>query len=219
MSTDTTTLRVEERSELGKKAKILIEQQKVPAVIHDHGKSLHISAGYSELSKVWFQAGKHAPVELDLDGKKHLTIIKEVDFEPVKHTIRHVVFGAIRKNETVETEVPIRIDGEVPAEKIGLILITQLESVQIKAFPRNLPDELTVDANKLAELGDKVTIADLVLPQGVEVLADESIPIAVVDEPRAMASAEDEADAAEEGSEESSSDEPTESSDQQAKED
>ena len=208
MSTETTVLKVGERQEVGKQARKLRQENLLPAVIYNHGKSTNLSADYRDFIKVWHKSGKHAPVELDISGKKQLAIIKEVDFEPVKHTIRHVVFGAIRQDEAVETEVSIKIIGEIPAEKSGLIIISQLESVNIKALPKNLPDELNVDGGKLVEIGDKITIEDIEIPHGVEVIADGTIPIAVVDQPRAMAAEEEaseEESAETESSEEGSS--------------
>jgi large subunit ribosomal protein L25 len=65
-------------------------------------------------------------------------------------------------------------------------------------LPRNLPDELVVSADSLVELHDKITVADLVVPEGVTIITDPEHPIATVAESRAMAAAEDEA-AEEEG--------------------
>jgi hypothetical protein len=92
--------------------------------------------------------------------------------------LQHVVFQAIRQNETVEAEVPIRVEGDIPAEKVGLMTLHQLDTVEIEALPRNLPDELVVSAEKLVELHDKITVADLVVPDGVTILTELDHPIA-----------------------------------------
>jgi large subunit ribosomal protein L25 len=76
-------------------------------------------------------------------------------------------------------------------------VLHQLDTVQIEAFPRNLPDELVVDATKLVEIHDKLTVEDIQVPEGVTILTDLEYPIATVIETKAMMSEE----ATEEGGE------------------
>jgi large subunit ribosomal protein L25 len=163
----------------------------VPAVIHNHGQeSIHVMAPETELVKVYLAAGKHHPLNLEVGTDKYLALIKDAHFDPVKRRLQHVVFQAINRNETVEAEVPIRIEGDIPAERVGLMVLQQLDTVEVEALPRNLPDELVVSAEKLAELHDKITVADLSIPEGVTVLTDAEHPIATVVETRAMVAEE-----------------------------
>jgi large subunit ribosomal protein L25 len=155
------------------------------------------------LVRIYQAAGKHHPLNLEVGSDKYLALIKDAHFDPVKRRLQHVVFQAIKQDEAVEAEVPIRIEGDAPAEKVGLIILHQLDSVEIEALPKDLPDELVVSAESLAELHDKITVADLRIPAGVTVLTDAEHPIATVAESRAMAAEEAEAEAAEgEGGEE-----------------
>lgn len=184
-------VKLQERTVLGKGLNALRREGMVPGVIHNHGdSSVHVMAPELELTKVYTAAGKHHPLELNVGEQKYLALIKDAHFNPVKRQLEHVVFQAIKRNEKVEAEVPIRLEGEVPAEKIGLMILHQLDSVQVEAFPRNLPDELKVDATKLAELHDKITVADLELPEGVTILTEEDHPIATVVETRAQVAEE-----------------------------
>jgi large subunit ribosomal protein L25 len=162
-----------------------------PAVIHNHGKdSVLVMAPEVTLTKVYNAAGKHHPLELKVGADKYLALIKDAHYNPVKRSIEHVVFQAINRNEKVETEVPIHLEGEAPAEKVGLMILRQLDTVQIEAFPRNLPDQLLVDASKLAELHDTITVADIVVPEGVTILTNADHPIAAVVETPAQVSEE-----------------------------
>ena len=200
MSTVDEPVKLKERETLGKGLGSLREQGMVPAVIHNHGQpSIHVMASETELVKVYKEAGKHHPLDLQIGSKHFLALIKDAHFNPVKKNLQHVVFQAIRQDEKVEAEVPIRLDGEIPAEKVGLIVLHQLDSVEIEALPKNLPDELVVDATKLVELHDRITVADLVVPEGVTILAEADHPIASVVETRAQMSeeAEEETEAAE----------------------
>lgn len=193
--TDAIKLALKERDTLGKAVKQLRKDGMVPAVIHDHGKdSTHVQAEYQTLYKVFVEAGKHHPVDLTVGDKKFTALIKGVTFDPRLGTITHVVFNAVKGNEKVEAEVPVRAryaEGfeNSPAERAGLIVLAQLDVAQVKALPRNLPDELTYDAEKLAAVGDQVTVADLDVVEGVEVHTEPEHVVATVFEPSALAAA------------------------------
>jgi large subunit ribosomal protein L25 len=151
-----------------------------------------------ELTKIYRAAGKHHPLELVVGSDKYLALIKDAHFNPVRRRLQHVVFQAIKRDEKVEAEIPVRLEGEIPAEKVGLMVLHQLDEIEVEALPQNLPDELTVDAAKLAELHDKVTVADISVPEGVTILTDADHPIATVVETKAMMAEEAaEAEAAE----------------------
>jgi len=197
-------VKLEQRVVLGKGLGRLRQDGVVPAVIHNHGQeSIHVMGPEMELVKVYQAAGKHHPLNLEVGSDKYLALIKDAHFDPVKRRLQHVVFQAIKQNEKVEAEVPVRIEGDAPAEKVGLIILHQLDAIEIEALPKDLPDELVVSAETLAELHDKITVADLLIPSGVTVLTDAEHPIATVAESRAMAAEEAEAEVAEgEGGEE-----------------
>lgn len=186
MTSDKIAVELTKREVLGKGLNKLRADGKVPAVVHDHGKeSLHVTGDFLRLTKVYSQAGKHHPVELSVDGKGHLAMIKDVDFEPRKHTIRHVVFQAIKRNEKTTAEVPVVLVGEeIPAEKQGLLVLPQLDVVQVEALPKDLPDQLEVDATKLAEDGDHLYVSDIKAPEGVTILSDAEASLAVVETPK-----------------------------------
>lgn len=191
-------LELEERKVVRKKLASLRRDRLVPAVIHNHGKESVLVAGpEQQLTAIYHEAGKHHPLNLKVGSQDFLALIKDVHYHPVKRRIEHIVFQAIKRDEKVEAEVPIVLEGEIPAEKIGLMLLHQLDHVQVEALPKDLPDELKVDATKLAELGDKITVADLQVPSGVTVLAEADHPIATVVETKAQISEEEEAAEAE----------------------
>jgi len=185
MSSDTITLKLTERTELGKAVKALRRQGFVPANIYERGKeSIAVSASFVELTKVYKAAGKHHPVELSVGGKQYLAMIKDVDINPLKNTLRHVGFHAVNRNEKVEAEVPVRIEGEIPAERLSLMVLQNLDTVEVEALPANLPDELFVPGSKLVNDGDKVTVADIRIPQGVTILTGLDIMVADVQTPK-----------------------------------
>lgn len=204
MSDQDITLTLNKREVVGKGLNQLRRSGSIPAVIHNHGKdSVVVSGSYIDMSKAYAQAGKHHPVNLKVDNKDYYAIIKDVDFEPKKQQLRHVVFGAINRNEKVETEIPIRIEGEIPAERVGLIVLHTLDHLIIEALPKDLVDVLVVDGSSLAEEGDKLHVSDIKIPTGITVINEPEQTIATVEAPRAVV--------AEEAAEEEATEEATES--------
>lgn len=184
MSSDTIVLKATKRTELGKAARQLRKNGIVPANMYERGEpSTAISVPFTEITKVYQEAGKHHPVELEIDGKKHLTMIKDVDVDPVRGQVRHIAFHAVNRNETVEAEIPVRLDGEIPAERMSLMVLHTLDTVEVEALPSNLPDELIIDATGLTEVGDKLSVSDIKVPAGVTILTDPDQTVAVVEEP------------------------------------
>jgi large subunit ribosomal protein L25 len=189
---DDIALDLQERTVTGKAVKHLRREGLVPAVIHDHGKpSVHVSGNYAEVMKAYKEVGKHHPLQLKVGNKAYTALIKIAEFEPRKHQLAHVVFGAVNTNEKVTAEIPIRLTDDIPAEKVSLIVIHQLDTVEVEALARDLPDELVVDASSLVEIGDKLTVADVKAPAGVVILTEPEHAIATVFEPSALAAAND----------------------------
>lgn len=187
MTNQEITLQLEKREVVRKRLAGLRKDGLVPAVVHDHGKdSILVMGDFVQMTKAYHAAGKHHPINLSVGSSKHLALIKDVDFDPLHHNVRHVVFQAIKQNEEVETEVPVVfLEGaEIPAERASMMVLQQLDTVQVKAFPRDLPDELVVDPSGLVEVGDSISVADLVVPKGVTLLSDLEVLIAVVEMPK-----------------------------------
>lgn len=193
---------LKEREVIGKGLTSLRKDGLIPAVIHNHGAdSLHVMAPEAELIRVYREAGKHHPLNLAVGPQKLLALIKDVQYNPVKRRMEHVVFQAIRAGEKVEAEIPVHLEGEIPAEKVGLIILRQLDTVEVEALPAKLPDEFIVDATGLTELHDKIVVGDIKAPEGVVILTDPEHPIATVAEPRSVAAEEAAAEEAAEGEE------------------
>jgi large subunit ribosomal protein L25 len=193
----TISLKLDERTITGKKVATLRKQGIVPSVVYsgDSG-AASTQSEFVATKKVVEAAGKHTPVELVVGGKKQLAIIKSVDIDPAKHSLRHISFHAIKQNEKIVTEVPIELVGlgESPAEKAGLIVLQALESVEIRALPADLPESLQVSIEGLTTDEDKITIGSITLPKGVEfadIEQDLELVVANVYEPSALQAAND----------------------------
>lgn len=213
MSQEDIMLELELRNIVRKGLTGLRSSGKIPAVIHNRGSaSVNVMGESLALQRVYKQAGKHHAVNLKVGDQDYLAMIKKADFEPKKNTLEHVVFQAIDKNQKVETEVPIVIEGEIPAVKAGLMVITNVDTVDVEALPSDLPDNLTVDGTKLEEIGDKLHVSDLIVPKGVVVITETETTIAVVEETKAQMSEESAEEEIAEGAEGEASEETPEAS-------
>jgi large subunit ribosomal protein L25 len=193
------SLKLNERTMVGKKAAKLRHAGQIPSVVYG-GKSEPIATQSPavETTKVAHSAGKHTPVHLVIDGKKKLAIIKSIDIDPVKRSVRHVAFHTIKQNESIVTEVPIVLTGmgESAAERAGLVILQAIEHTEVKARPANLPESLEISVMELASADDKLTLGDITLPEGVEFAdaeQDVTLVVANVYEPSALQAANESA--------------------------
>jgi len=201
MSTDDNIqLDVIKREVTGKKVAKLRKEGQVPAVIYGADLApVNIQAPINAIKKTVVKAGTHTPVDVMIDSKPQTAIIKTVDINPATNTIQHVAFQAVSRDQIVTTEVPVVIIGEdeSDAKKAGLVIMQSVERLEVKAKPADLPKSLEISAADLKENGDKLTLADIVLPVGVELTEDElTLTIATVYDPAVLAAANEAADKA-----------------------
>ena len=205
-----TSLKLQKREVVGKKVKGLRKDGLVPGVIYGAGMdNINVQAEYNPLEKTINIVGRHSPIELDIDGKKQLAIVKNIDIDPVKRRMVNIEFMAIKAGTVIETTAPIKLVnmGGSEAEKAGLGLTQVLESVEVKAKPADLPEAIEVDVASLENLEDKISLEDIKLPSGVEFAnpeVDLSQTIVNIYDPAAEAAraeAEEAAAAAESGTE------------------
>ena len=171
-----TKLALTKREVSGKKVKALREQGIIPSVVFGNGDPIITQSTYNETERAIRVAGYHSPIDLTIDGKAQMVLVKTVDIDPVKRVILNVEFQAINANEVVEATTPIKIVNfeSSDASKAHLVLSQVLEEIDVKAKPVDLPEAIEIDASKLATVEDGLTVADIVLPKGVE-LADKEI--------------------------------------------
>lgn len=189
------SLKLDERTAEGKQVVKLRQAGFVPSVVYGgQTEPLSTQSLLAETTKLVSAAGRHTPINLIIDGKKNLAIIKTIDIDPVAHKLRHVAFHTIKQNDIITTEVPIILTGkgESEAERIGLVILQAMDQIEIKAKPADLPESIQLSIIGLVTDEDKLTVGDIKLPKGVEfadVDQDMDLVIANVYEPSALQSA------------------------------
>ena len=189
------SLELENRTVVGKKLAKLRKDGYIPSVGYG-GSSEPIStqSPTAETIKLTNKVGKHTPVNIIIDGKKKLAIIKEIDIDPVKQSLRHLAFHTINQTDKIVTEVSIRLIGvgENPAERAGLVVLQAIERIEVRAISSKLPEALELSLLGLETADDKLTLADIKLPEGVEFADHEQdleLVVANVYEPSALQAA------------------------------
>lgn len=174
------TIQIEKR-DVGTSLDEIRKGGKIPAVLYGKKEaSQPITLGATEFMKVWKEAGESSVVILSGVGENKEALIHEVDVEPVKGLVRHADFYVIEKGKKVTVSVPIEFVGTAPAEKLGAALVKVLHEIEVEAFPKDLPHEITVDVSGLVDLEQQILVSDIKVPSGVEVLTspDEVVAIA-----------------------------------------
>lgn len=176
-------LEAQKRKIVGKKVKKLRKEGLIPVSVYGKDvKSEALEVKIPEFMKVYAKAGETGLVELKYDGGSKHTLISNVQMHPVLRSPLHVEFHAVNLKEKIKANVPVELVGESPAviNGVGLLLQT-LNEVEVEALPANLPEKLEVDATKLLEVDQQVSVGELKVPADVEVLTDkETVVVKVV---------------------------------------
>lgn len=176
-------------------------EDKIPAVVYGHGiDPVSVAVVRRELrAALTTEAGMNALIDLGVDGQQHLTIVRDVQRDPVRNVVTHVDFVVVRRDEIISVEVPIVLTGVAEEVRRETGTVDQiLFDLTVSATPGTIPNEFVIDISDMV-IGDSVRVGDLPLPSGVTTEVDADEPVAVAQVSRATIEAEQlEAEAAEE---------------------
>jgi len=184
-----------EARDLSQKSKSLRKEGKIPAVIYGQNVLEHFTVTHNEVKKLIFTPDFKLG-EVKLGGSAHKCIVKDIQWHPVTDQINHIDFLALKEGTLINVEIPVRFKGVSPGVKEGGALMQTMRKVKVKVDPKDLVDELLIDISEL-NLGDAVRVKDIDLPESMELMVSEAVPVATVEVPRALRSAEAEAEDAE----------------------
>lgn len=118
---------------------------------------------------------------LVMEGTKPaMALIREIQKDPLSGNLIHVDFLTVSMDEKVNNQVSIQILGEEEIIKKGALLQYNLKEVEVQCLPQDIPDTFICDVSNL-EIGDKITAADLQIPDKVELITEsETLIVAVL---------------------------------------
>jgi large subunit ribosomal protein L25 len=160
-------------------ARRLRHHGRIPAVVYGHGiSSTPVSVDARALrAALSTPAGQNVVLELAIEGDHHLAMAKVVDHHPVRHTIAHVDFLVVNRDEKVTTDVPITLIGEANlVTRDGGSVDQLLHSITVSMLPSQIPDSIELAIDDL-EIGGMLRVSDLSLPPGVTSDLDPESPV------------------------------------------
>lgn len=180
-------LSAQPREVTGKEVKRLRNEGIIPVVVYggavDGAVALQIDE--RDLNRVLGQSGTSTVIDLEVDGGDNYPVLpREVQRHPLRHTITHVDFLAVRMDRVIQANVALTLLGEPEiVTNNQAILVQAANNVSVEALPDALPSSLEVDVMSLEEIGDQLTATAIKLPEGVKLLTDEETVVALLTAP------------------------------------
>lgn len=180
-------VQAELREQFGKGfARRLRAAGKIPAVIYGHGTDpVHVALPGHQVGLLIRRA--NAVLELDIDGRTEVALVKDVQKDPVLQIIEHIDLLVVKKGEKIEVEVPVLVIGESAS---GTIVNLENTTVYLEVEAMHIPKSIEVDVEGLED-GVQVSAADLKLPKGAALAGDPELMILAISIPQDTLAAED----------------------------
>ena len=181
---------VSERNEKGKKVRMHGE---VPAVLYgshlDNTVSIKITR--KDMYKLLTLA-KSSILSLNLNGHIENCVVKELQKDSFGKVI-HIDFQDIKKDEKIKMKIPVVFDGQSTLEGRQLLLEVLISEVELYGEADKLPENIKCNVGEL-NIGDKIFIKDLVIPEGMRLDVDENAIVATIADNSALDTDEDQSE-------------------------
>jgi len=169
------------------KAKALRRENFVPAIVYGRGVNLSLKIEKKELKYLkQHHFSENIIINLEINnGTTEETIpvlLKDYQLNPLTEEVIHLDFIKVSMEEKVTVEVPVEVKGEAKGIKLGGVLERPLWNVEVECLPRDIPENIIVDISDL-DIGHSIHIADLKVPEGVEITADPKEVVASITAP------------------------------------
>lgn len=180
----------ESRTNVGKSAaKNIRREGKVPCTVYSGGKEpIYFQAPDLAFRDIIYTA-ECRKAALKVADRTIEALVKEVQFHPVTERILHIDFIELTPGKKVVTQIPIQLEGNSIGVKSGGTLIQKVRKVKVASTPEALTSTIPIDITEL-DLGKSVRVRDIKVGEGMEILSSASIPVASIDIPRALRSAQ-----------------------------
>ena len=182
------------RTATGKKAsKTMRKEGVVPCNLYGEKKgenglpeALAFSVPFSELRKAIYTPNVYV-VNLNIDGEKHMAIIKEMQFEPVTDAVLHVDFLEITAENPIVVGIPVSLKGLAAGVRLGGRMSLSVRQLKVKAPYTQIPEKLEVDVTSL-EIGKSIKVGNLSY-EGLELVTPAEVVVCSVKMTRAAQAA------------------------------
>lgn len=179
------TLKAVRRNDLTKAStKNLRDSGMVPSVVYGHKNDpITIAVNTIELLKTVRDEGRNAIISLDVEESETVDVmLHDYQIEPLRDQLIHADFYVVDMSQEMDVNVSVHVLGEAIGSKEGGVLQQPLYEVLVRAKPRDIPEEISVDVSEL-NIGDSIMISDLKDGKNFEILEDENTTIVTVTAP------------------------------------
>lgn len=178
-------MKLEASSRTTGRSSALRQEGRLPAVVYNKGLNLSVAIELKAFDRVFRQQGTSSLIDLEVDGKNHQVLVREVQMDKRRRVPLHVDFYAITAGQKLEVAVPVIFEGHAKGQEEGGQLDIQRREVTIYVLPSQIPHDVTVDISAL-EIGDAIHIGDVraFLPATAEIVDDEALTLITVLAPR-----------------------------------
>lgn len=142
--------------------------------------------------------------EVEVNGKKENTLIRDIQYHPVTDEPLHVDFLRVNTKTKITIMVPLNFtnEEECPGIKKGGVLNIVAHEIELSCQANAIPECIEVSLEG-KEVGESIHFSEIKLPVGAEAShEDESFTIAAITAPSALKSKEGATTDTEEGEEE-----------------
>jgi large subunit ribosomal protein L25 len=173
-------LEAKKRTIVGKQVKALRRAGQIPAIVYGGGEDpISIELDAKETTKIITQTSASTLISLKVGKDDHRVLLRDIQYDVISRMPIHVDFLRVEMDTAIRTTVPIEFIGEAPGvREQGGVLVTGLSELEIEALPADLPDKVTVDLEVLTEIDSMVTVGDIFVGKGVDVLTESEEVIA-----------------------------------------
>jgi large subunit ribosomal protein L25 len=183
-------IKLEERKLTGKKIKQLRKKGLVPGVIYNSkGESINISIDKGTAVHLYKTATPTTILDVEINGEEKKAIVKDVDINPRTAQILHIAFFEITPKKEMDFTIPFTLKGIAPAVKNSIGILVQIsDTVQVRCKLKDLVSEIEVDVTGLEHPGQTISLEDIDLPKGLELVhkEDADLPIATITQPQKL---------------------------------
>jgi len=180
---DNVDLQAREREERGKNAaRRLRASGMVPAVLYGDGQTRSLAVPDRVVDYTLHHLGDNALYDVNLGAGTSTARIVDVQRDPVSGRLIHVDFAPVNMRERIEVTVPLHVVGDSPGSEEGGVLQQVAYEVQVESLPGEIPQELSLDVSSLG-MNENLTLADVMLPEGVTLVSDPEEVAATVAAP------------------------------------
>ena len=176
-------LQATQREIQGKKVAALRKEGVLPGVLYGpKTETKQIQVDEKAFQLVYKEAGESALVSLELEGEKATPVlIYDTQRDPLTGKVLHIDFYETPLDKKIEVTVPLVFKGEAPGvSELHGTLVRNIQEIEVRAFPQNLPSEIIANIEQLKTFEDRVLVKDLVQLDEVEIVRDAEDVVAQV---------------------------------------